>query len=76
MSVITLFYVLAVVFGANEKNTWLQIPSAYGPQRLDVLRRLEQVRHMEPESSEKPALPSSRKLEGSLWTKIVTLKFL
>jgi hypothetical protein len=65
-SVIALFHVLAVVFGANGKNTWLQIPSAYGPQRLDVLRRLEQVRHMEPESSEKPALPSSRKLEGSL----------
>ena len=44
----------------------LQIPSAYGPQRLDVLRRLEQLREMEPEIPEPAALSNSRDRDGSL----------
>lgn len=48
-----------------------QIPSAYGPQRLDVLRRLEQLREMEPEIPEPAALPPPRDLEGSLRKKAV-----
>ncbi|KAG0557311.1 hypothetical protein KC19_11G119200 [Ceratodon purpureus] len=56
----------AAILAAIQKYVPALIPSAYGPQRLDVLRRLEQLREMEPETPEPAALPPSRDLDGSL----------
>nr|XP_024356431.1 uncharacterized protein LOC112272673 isoform X2 [Physcomitrium patens] len=56
----------AAILAAIQKYVPGLIPSAYGPQRLDVLRRLEQLRKMEPESPEPVDLSSSRNLDSSL----------
>lgn len=42
----------AAILAAIQKYAPGLIPSAYGPERLDVLRRLEQLRKMEPETPE------------------------
>ncbi|CAM6027488.1 unnamed protein product [Sphagnum balticum] len=41
----------AAILAAIQKYVPALIPSAYGPKRLDVLRRLEQVQHLEPETA-------------------------
>ncbi|CAN5957392.1 unnamed protein product [Sphagnum jensenii] len=54
----------AAILAAIQKYVPALIPSAYGPKRLDVLRRLEQVQHLEPETA-MSTIPLPRKIKQS-----------
>ncbi|KAH9542515.1 hypothetical protein CY35_13G011400 [Sphagnum magellanicum] len=54
----------AAILAAIQKYVPALIPSAYGPKRLDVLRRLEQVQHLEPETA-MSTIPLPRKIKRS-----------
>ncbi|CAK9200674.1 unnamed protein product [Sphagnum troendelagicum] len=52
----------AAILAGIQKYVPALIPSAYGPKRLDVLRRLEQVQHLEPETA-MSTIPLPRKIK-------------
>jgi hypothetical protein len=54
----------AAILAAIQKYVPALIPSAYGPKRLHVLRRLEQVQHLEPETA-MSTIPLPRKIKQS-----------
>ncbi|CAM6050673.1 unnamed protein product [Sphagnum compactum] len=54
----------AAILAAIQKYVPALIPSAYGSKRLDVLRRLEQVQHLEPETA-MSTIPLPRKIKRS-----------